>query len=114
MTLRVSRAPRANAADVMEPRQHPAADQRETGLTKCGSLIGWDTASQTHMLEAGDDRRTIQVLMAHAKLAHITVDLHLSHRHLHAVGGDSGAPPALVCEVRSQDLLVTHRLLSPS
>jgi site-specific recombinase XerD len=39
----------------------------------------------THMLEAGADLRTIQVLLGHAKLAHTTVYLHLSRRHLQAV-----------------------------
>jgi site-specific recombinase XerD len=37
------------------------------------------------MLEAGADLRTIQVLLGHAKLAHTTVYLHLSRRHLQAV-----------------------------
>jgi len=39
----------------------------------------------THMLEAGADLRTIQVLLGHAKLADSTVYLHLSRRHLQAV-----------------------------
>jgi integrase/recombinase XerD len=37
------------------------------------------------MLEAGADLRTIQVLLGHAKLAHTTVYLHLSRRHLQAI-----------------------------
>ena len=39
----------------------------------------------THMLEAGADLRTIQVLLGHSKLDHTTVYLHLSRRHLQAV-----------------------------
>jgi site-specific recombinase XerD len=39
----------------------------------------------THMLEAGADLRTIQVLLGHAKLADTTLYLHLSRRHLQAV-----------------------------
>ena len=39
----------------------------------------------SHLLEAGADLRTIQVLLGHSRLEHTLVYLHLSHRHLQAV-----------------------------
>jgi len=58
----------------------------------------------THMLEAGADLRTIQVLLGHSKLAHTTVYLHLSRRHLQAIPS-----PLEALEVSSPDAVKRSR-----
>jgi site-specific recombinase XerD len=60
----------------------------------------------THMLEAGADLRTIQVLLGHSKLEHTTVYLHLSRRHLQAIPS-----PLEAIEVSSPDEVKRSRRL---
>jgi site-specific recombinase XerD len=71
---------------------------KRAGITKHVSPHSLRHCFATHMLEAGADLRTIQVLLGHAKLAHTTVYLHLSRRHLQAVPS-----PLEAIEVSSPD-----------
>ena len=60
----------------------------------------------THMLEAGADLRTIQILLGHAKIGDTALYLHLSRRHLQAV-----ASPLEAIEVSSPDEVKRSRRL---
>jgi site-specific recombinase XerD len=62
----------------------------------------------THRLEAGCDLVTLQRLLGHASLRHITIYLHLSQRHLRSAGN-----PLDALEFSSLDQVQRSRRLQP-
>jgi integrase/recombinase XerD len=80
--------------------------RRRAGIQKRVSPHTLRHSFATHMLEAGADLRTIQVLLGHAKLADTAIYLHLSRRHLQAVGS-----PLEAIDVSSPDSVKRSRRL---
>ena len=78
------------------------------GLTKRLSPHTLRHCFATHLLEAGADLRTIQVLLGHRKLEHTLIYLHLSQRHLTAVPN-----PLDSLTVSSPDTVKRSRRLAP-
>jgi integrase/recombinase XerD len=76
------------------------------GLTKRVSAHTLRHSYATHLLEAGADIRTIQLLLGHAQVRHTVIYLHLSPRHLQAVANplDALALPGLETVRRSRRL----------
>jgi len=81
---------------------------RRAGITKRLSPHTLRHWFATHLLEAGADLRTIQVLLGHRKLEHTLIYLHLSQRHLTAVRN-----PLDTLAVSSPDTVKRSRRLQP-
>jgi integrase/recombinase XerD len=82
------------------------AAARRAGLTKRVSAHTLRHSYATHLLEAGADIRTIQLLLGHAQVRHTVIYLHLSPRHLQAVASplDALSIPGLDTVRRSRRL----------
>jgi site-specific recombinase XerD len=82
-----------------------AAAER-AGLTKRVSAHTLRHSYATHLLEAGADIRTIQLLLGHAQVRHTVIYLHLSLGHLQAVANplDALTIPGLDTVRRSRRL----------
>jgi site-specific recombinase XerD len=82
---------------------------QRAGITKHVSPHTLRHCYATHLLEAGTDLRTIQMLLGHAKLEHTAVYLHLSQKHLTAVAN----PLDTISVSNSDDIKRSRKLQKP-
>jgi integrase/recombinase XerD len=79
---------------------------QRAGITKPLSPHSLRHSCASHLLEAGADLRTLQVLLGHSRLEHTLVYLHLSPKHLQAIPN-----PLDALEVSSLDHVQRSRRL---
>ena len=65
---------------------------QKAGITKRLSPHSLRYSCASHLLEAGADLRTIQVLLGHSRREHTLIYLHLSPKHLRAIPNPLDAP----------------------
>ncbi len=74
--------------DIAKPMSRSAAQQiyykakKKAGITKGGGIHCLRHCFATHMLEAGMDIRTLQIVLGHASLSTTAVYLHITMKHL--------------------------------
>jgi site-specific recombinase XerD len=66
---------------------------QRAGITKRLSPHSLRHSSASHLLEAGADLRTLQLLLGHSRLEHTLIYLHLSPKHLQAIPNPLDALP---------------------